>query len=242
VGTGPLCPYCRSCEENLTHYLQSPHPEAILNWEEAATIINTKLHKYNKNVDHRLINLIITSFSHWRSTPHPQVPTTLPTQYHQLFQAQNDIGWDQIVNGRFTNELQVTLDTTQEGNSSNWVTYCIRIVLQEMYKVLKLRCDQEHGKNQEDTRQRALDRLAPQIQRLFDHLHEIDQTDAHLFSKSKDDILLSPTAIVENWIFKTSLRVRNSIKRRRQKEKNTTRPIHPFFTHHILQKQKTKTQ
>jgi hypothetical protein len=218
LGTGRLCSYCRSCEETQIHYFQCPHPHATSNWDEAAKRIKTKLRKYNKNVDHRLINLITTSISQWRTTPHPDIPITLPPQYHQLFQAQSNIGWNQIITGRFAIEWQLTLDT-QGTPSSTWVTYCIRIVLQEMYEVWKLRCDQEHGKSQEDTRQRALNRLTPQVERLFEKQHDIDQTDAHIFNKSKEDVLCAPTAIIENWIFKTSLRVRDSIKRRRKKEK-----------------------
>jgi hypothetical protein len=109
--------------------------------------------------------------------------------------------------------------------------------------VWKLRCDQEHGKTMEDTRQRALHRLTPQVTHLFNQQNQIDQPDAHLFSKPLDEILRAPTAIIENWVFKTSIRVKDSIKRRRQKEKNTNLPIHPFFNRHspITHKVRTKS-
>jgi hypothetical protein len=168
------------------------------------------------------------------------MPNTLPLQYHNLFRAQNEIGWDQIIKGRFTNEWQHTLDTQLDGNIRNWVTYCIRTILQDMFEVWKLRCDQEHGTNQEDTRRRDIARLAPQVARLFEQKNDIDHSDLHLLSKSADEILTSPTAIIENWIFKTSLRVRDSIRRRRLKDKNTNQPIHPFFTQKIPQKQRVR--
>jgi hypothetical protein len=240
LGTGRLCPYCKSCEESQHHFLQCQHPKATSNWNAAATNIKNKLQKYNKNIDHRLIKLITTAVSQWRTTSKPEMPNNLPPKFHQLFLAQSTIGWNHIIYGRFANEWQLTLDSRQDGSPSNWVPYCIRIVLQEIFEVWKLRCDHEHGKNQEDTRKRALDRLTPQVERLFDYQNAIDQTDTHLFSKPKEDILLAPTPVIENWIFKTSLRIRDSIRRRRQKEKNTILPIHPFFTNHTSQKPNTK--
>jgi hypothetical protein len=240
LDTGRLCPFCRSCDESQIHFLQCTHPQATANWNDAAARTEKKLRQYNKNVDHRLIKLITTSITLWRTTSHPEIPITLPVKYHQLFHAQSRIGWDHIIKGRFANEWQHALDTQTEGNTRNWVTYCIRITLLDIFEVWKLRCDQEHGTNQEDTRQRALARLTPQVARLFEQRKDIDQSDAHLFSKSEDDILIAPTAIIENWIFKTSLRVRDSIRRRRMKEKNTIRPIHPYFTQDIPQKQKVK--
>jgi hypothetical protein len=229
LGTGRLCPFCRTCEESQHHFLQCPHPQATTHWTEMANRTRNKLRQYHKNIDHRLVDLIKNSILVWRTTESPEVPTTLPQQYHQLFQAQQKIGWNQIIKGRFANEWQLTLDTTQEGNTKNWVTYCVRIILQGVFEVWKLRCEKEHGTTKEDIRQRALNRLTPQVSHLFDQKENIDQSDAQLFNKSKEDILIAPTAIIENWVFKTSIRVKDSIKRRRQKEKNTILPIHPFF-------------
>jgi hypothetical protein len=153
LGTGRLCPYCRSCEESQHHCLQCPHPQATSHWTEAAARTRSKLRQYHKNIDHRIVNLITSSIMHWRTTEQPEIPTTLPPQYHQLFQAQQKIGWNQIIKGRFANEWQLTLAITQEGDTKNWVTYCIRIILQGVFEVWKLRCDQEHGNTTEDTRQ-----------------------------------------------------------------------------------------
>jgi hypothetical protein len=163
LGTGRRCLYCRSCEESQSHFLQCQHPQATLNWNEAAASIKKKLQKYNKSIDHRLIKLITTAVSQWRTKPNPEIPTNLPQKFHHLFQAQSTIGWNQIINGRFANEWQLTLDSSHDGRPRNWVTYCIRSVLQEMFEVWKLRREHEHGKNHEDTRKRALDRLTPQV-------------------------------------------------------------------------------
>jgi hypothetical protein len=179
----------------------------------------SKLRQYHKNIYHRLVDLVKNSIMYWRTTEQPEIPTTLPPQYHQLFQAQQKIGWNHLIKGGFANKWQLTLDTTREGDTKNWVTYCVRIIRQGVFEVWKLRCEKEHGTTKEDIRQRALNRLTPQVSQLFDQKENIDQSDAHLFNKSKEEILLAPTAIIENWVFKTSIRVKDSIKRRRQKEK-----------------------
>jgi hypothetical protein len=100
-GTGGLCPYCKSDEETHQQYLTCNHPESTQLWTQTIQQIITKIKKYNKCIDNILIKLITLGLLEWRTTIRPERPQFVNPQYHQLFHQQSEIGWNQLLNGRF---------------------------------------------------------------------------------------------------------------------------------------------
>jgi hypothetical protein len=155
----------------------------------------------------------------------------------QLFQTQGHIGWNHIIYGRFANEWTNPLF----GSTKKWLQYTIRILFQQIYEVWKARCDVNHGNSERDTRKRDLLRLTPKITKMYNLQDQIDQTDRNIFSKTSDQLLELPTNCIENWLFKAKLRIQNSIKLRKLKERNITQQIHPFFQQNNIVPKPTTT-
>jgi hypothetical protein len=104
-GTGRLCPFCVSCEEDQHHILTCTHQHLSDQWKESSTIIKSKLISYDNNTPRKLIQLIGIAVTDWRTTSTPKIPNFLDQQFHQPFQAQSLIGRDQILKGRFSKKM-----------------------------------------------------------------------------------------------------------------------------------------
>jgi hypothetical protein len=102
IGTGRLCPYCATCDEDQQHFLSCSHPHLSKQWHDSAVTVKSKLTTYDKHTHHHLIQLIGLAITSWRTTSRPPVPTLLHPQFHQLFHSQAQIGWDHIIKGRFS--------------------------------------------------------------------------------------------------------------------------------------------
>jgi hypothetical protein len=199
-GSGRLCPYCNSDEETHQHYLNCNHPNARLQWSQTIQQITTKITKYNKNIDNTQIKLITLGLMEWRTTANPERPHFVQSMYHQLFQEQSAIGWNHLINGRFS-ELWTQLQS-QINNKvpTTWTRYIIKTIWHHIHQIWKHRCSTNHGITLDDKRQQALMRLKPKINALYNKQTKIDTNDNHIFEKTQEEILLLPINVIERWL------------------------------------------
>jgi hypothetical protein len=228
-GTGKLCPFCQQDDETHRHYLICNHPEANNNWVEIAQQLQSKLHKYNKNLDNMLIRLLTMAVTDWRDTPRPPRPAFLPMQYHELFHQQSIIGWNHIMAGHLTTLWSTIQEQIYPTIPPTWTCYFIRTLWQLIYDNWKLRCDKNHGTTSHERQRRALLKLTPKIQSLYDKQHLIDPSDQYLFATPIRDLLELPTHTIENWLYKAEIRVKDSIKRQKNLTQQNMQPIRNFF-------------
>jgi hypothetical protein len=228
-GTGRLCPYCQQDDETHVHFLTCPHPEANQQWSGISDTIQSKLQKYNKNIDNTLIRLIRMAITHWRDTPRPPRPDFLPIQYHELFYQQSIIGWNHIIAGHFTTIWSTLQEQIHPATPSTWVCYCIRTMWHLIYETWKQRCDEHHGITIQERRHRALLQITPKVHSLYAKQQLIDPSDSHIFATPINELLELPTYTIENWLFKAEIRVKESIKRQQLLTQQNIRPIHNFF-------------
>jgi hypothetical protein len=153
----------------------------------------------------------------------------LSPQYHQLFHEQSLIGWDQIIQGRFASQWTILQHYINPKVPKTWISYTIRTIWYYVYDIWKLRCNTNQGTTPQDKRQRALLRLTPKLITLYSKKNEIDPVDHHIFEKTQEEMLLLPTHIIEKWIYKAHIRISDSIKRQKQKTRQTIQPIQNFF-------------
>jgi hypothetical protein len=110
-----------------------------------------------------------------------------------------------------------------------WISYTIQTIWYYVYNVWKFRCNVNHGTNSQDKRQRAILRLTPKLTPFYNKINEIDPADNNIFEKTQNEMLLLPTYIIENWIYKAPIRITDSIKRQKQKTRQTNPPIRNFL-------------
>jgi hypothetical protein len=227
--TGKLCPHCLSEDESHQHFLQCPHPAPVNQWTNATQQVIHRLRKYNKNIDNTLIQLITLSILEWRTTKSPARPQFLQPQYHQLFHAQSLIGWDQIIQGRFSTQWQRLQQQINPKIPVTWISFTIRTIWYYVYDIWKFRCNTNHGSTPQNRRQRALLRLTPKLITLYNHQNDIDPIDKNIFEKTQEEMLQLPTHILEKWIYKAHIRITDSIKRQKQKTRQNHHPILTYF-------------
>jgi hypothetical protein len=102
TGTGKLCPFCSTCDEDDRHFMSCPHPTPTHLWAQAARNINKALVRYDKHVDRQILRLLSEAVTNWRTTSQPTAPTWLHPKFYTLFEKQSKIGWDHLILGRFS--------------------------------------------------------------------------------------------------------------------------------------------
>jgi hypothetical protein len=242
TGTGRLCPFCSTCEEDQNQFLQCNHPTLTAQWTKAGRNIKTKITAYDKEIHHHLILLLSLAVTEWRTTPVPSTPPFLAPQFHQLFRSQSKIGWNHILEGRFSKQWRHHMRPYRE-RALQWVTFTIKTIWYQVYSVWKIRCQIQHGTTVDEKTKRALLYLTPKVHEQY----MFETTVEYMFETTVEDILLQPIGTIKTWVHKVTLRIKNihaqaKAKRRREKAKITR--VHPFFekTHSRTDQKKTKSK
>jgi hypothetical protein len=232
IGTSRLCPFCNLCDEDHQHFIECPHPTPVTLWQEAATSIKHKLRMYYKQVNNQLLMLISLAITDWRNCQTPHQPTFLSPKFHDLFQQQSRVGWQRIINGRFsTTWYQHLQETTQD--SILWITYAIKTIWSSVYHIWKTRCHTHHGMSHDDYTKRQLLSLTPKVQDFYDQQPDLPNDEQYLFNIDIENLLSKPVSTIKSWVHKATLRIKclqNRLKAKKKQERTKARQIHPFFT------------
>jgi hypothetical protein len=232
VGSARLCPYCNSCDETQQHFLNCTNERLQESWKRASDTVIRKLKVYDSNINHQLLRLIGLAITTWRTTKSPKRPTFLGKQFYSLFDKQAQVGWDQILMGRFSKSWTTVPTTSLD---CRWLSYTIRTIWNQLYEVWTARCKTAHGEDTHSKRKRALLRLTPQVEQLYKEKEHISSDYKYIFKNKIEDTLNLPTPAIENWLFKARLRIQ-SCKKRTAKHKKSNGPLHPFFTSNLSKK------
>jgi hypothetical protein len=231
TGTGRLCPFCSTSDEDQQHFLSCTHQHVTNQWKEASVTIKSKLIAYDKNINRQLIQLIGHAVVHWRTTPNPTMPSFLHPTFHQLFQAQSNIGWNHIVNGRFSKKWRHHIQQDRE-LASNWITYTIKSIWFQLYTIWKTRCQKHHGTSQDEKMKRPLLLLTPKVHELYHQEANLTPSAKYMFETPVDELLNRPIPTIKAWVHKVTLRIkttRDKAKLKRFQDKFKITKIHPFF-------------
>jgi hypothetical protein len=88
-GTSQLCPYCQDSPEPIPHFLTSTLPQATQARLTMTTTVGNKLKQSRTSPVFQ--SLILSALGPWCTTIAPPSPTTLPPEYHTLFDRQSTI-------------------------------------------------------------------------------------------------------------------------------------------------------
>jgi hypothetical protein len=230
TGTARLCPYCSHVDETHYHYLSCPHLASKQIWHYNSQLIQDTIQRYSKHINQTLVKLIILALTEWRTTRNPTRPTFVTPQFYDLFDQQSTIGWDQIINGRFSamwNTTQLSLSTKVP---ATWISYISRTIWYHIYEIWKYRCTTNVGNTPQDKRQREVIQLTPKLRSLYKQIEKVSPSDIEvIFNYTLDELLLLPTHTIEQWIYKAEIRIKSSTRRHQQQQKSTNQPIKKFF-------------
>jgi hypothetical protein len=233
-GTARLCPYCTSCDETQQHWLQCQHIELNTLWKVASDNAIRKIGTYIRKIDVKLLCLLTLAITKWRTTKSPPRPDFLTPNLYALFDTQSQIGWDQIILGRFSKKW---IFSTEQDNVTN-TAYIIRTIWYQAHEVWLNRCSRSHGIDSYSKSKMALLRLTPQVEQIYKEQPNLMSTDQYIFKQTIEETLNLPTTHLNNWIFKAKKKISKSKEQKKRTKKNHL-PPHPFF---IINSKKTAAQ
>ena len=140
---------------------------------------------------------------------------------NKLIESQSKIGWDQLLQGRFSNEWDKTA-------GSEWTKSIISIIFQYMIQSWDQRNHDRHRTTKVmDTRRYTVKR---EIERLYRLQSLIQPRDQELYAIPLQDQLQKPTHILEEWCNLYRETIRKSIIHATNRAVQNTAPIDTYFT------------
>jgi hypothetical protein len=158
-----LCPTCEAQEETYAdHLLQCCHPIHV-GWKSA---FRTNLLKYTQETHCHVImqDILITGIHHWiHQLPFPT--HHFPHHWHELITSQSNIGWKQLLLGRFSTKwtafhrqhLQQNHLTLSDFNHGPiWLSKIVTIIWTHCHQLWESRNKDKHGHDSDRYRDRWL--------------------------------------------------------------------------------------
>ena len=107
-------------------------------------------------------------------------PYRYPEEYHMLVQAQNSIGWDNFLKGRFSKlwshhqqqHIQRTSEVTNRNNGTTWATNLATTLLAQWHKLWTLRNEEKHGKDWEQQTKAKHEQIRREVTQLYENAAE----------------------------------------------------------------------
>lgn len=171
------CPSCHHVEETQSHFLCCTHRIA---WRSS---FQTALRKHSEktDTDPLLQEMMLEGIFRWlRHRPYPSLRSAFSASYNELFQRQADIGWEQLLYGRWSvqwRELQYqylqqnNIAITKYNHGTPWLNGHIKLIWNQLYAAWELRNKDLHGKDEHMQRQRKQAQVQKQIRVLY-HLKQ----------------------------------------------------------------------
>jgi hypothetical protein len=219
---------CNNNPETISHFLTCSNCHATARWEKSASTIKDRGHKLT--IDPMLTRLLAHAIIHWRDTPHPHLPAFLPAAYINLFNRQCQIGWHQIILGRFT-KLWATCQNLYSHTTKGLqqISTLAATILQQVYSIWKIRCNIQHCKTQLDRDNKLQHQLQPKVHAIYSASSRLTALDQTQFTASVESVLALPIHQLEHWIRRNTKFIQAGIKRAIHQDRINTPSIRQFF-------------
>lgn len=220
----PHCPHCQTDEETNEHFLNCPRDTTL--WQEAITAI---FEKHSTTESQELCSLLcnaVTTPS--KNTNKP--PDDLSLNLYPLYHAQTQIGWNQVLQGRWTHDIVSHYDSlTNSDQGLRWA----RSLLQELWDAAhdkwKRRCNAAHNTDENNT-DTASQEVNNQIDKIYEVQDRIDAVDRKILHRTAEDIKKMPLKKKRAWLRRTQPHITDSLQRAARRQQTNTRPITHYFT------------
>jgi hypothetical protein len=219
------CPFgCDEDETNL-HFLHCPK-DAILWTETISTLISSR--STQVPVLGKLLQTAITSQNITRDLHEP--PDDAPITTYTLFQLQANIGWDQIIYGRWSKQWIQTYDiTTKSDRGLQWASALLLDIWKALIHKWKRRCTTAHLDSPTNV-ETATTAINSQIDTMYETIDKLDSVDKKLLSRPIEDVKKLPLKQKKAWVRRTQPHLQTGLHRARIRQTLCTRPITHYFT------------
>jgi hypothetical protein len=129
--------------------------------------------------------------------------------FQYLVTAQNKIGWQHILKGRFSHhwllfqQLPIYLDhdiDATKNTGERWLKRILNCLWTSLWQVWLLRNDDLHGRDRQQCEQKRIQKLPPQVTALYDKADLLLANDKDLFAIPIETRLTFPSGKLKTWI------------------------------------------
>lgn len=200
------CPSCGCDEETCKHLTQCP-AEPRNQWRLQFI---TKLRQLLDKLDtHPQLQQLLVEAMYHVIRGIPEHPAPFPFQdfgLHEVFIAQDDIGWDQLLLGRFSTHWAKVQDdhlgprATKTKNGTTWATSVIAFIFQEWYQLWLLRNGDKHGTDRTTKAAASKAQVEREVQQLYAIKPTVPNTLHYLFRTPLARMLRQSTQALRAWV------------------------------------------
>jgi hypothetical protein len=220
-----ICPVCNIHQETQTHFMTCDNTR-----DKWVTILN----EHGLNTPGELDeNTHLNRILHWAiinySDVHYTYPTSnVPQQYHHLINTQQELGWNQIILGRWSREWSVLFNPHDYKQGQKLAIRKLTLVWKAMLQLWHYRCDKQHEDSNKQNNQIRL-QLTPKVNAIYTQKIHLDHVDRRVLESTITSTLQLPLIKFQDWIRRTEAFVKQGLARTRRRTKAQNHAITSFF-------------
>jgi hypothetical protein len=232
------CPTCKHPSEDTTHFLGCSHESRSKEWEQCVRNLNCMLQQSETSKD--LSQLLFEAIQAGRNGTQVDY-SQLSTEIRRVAQAQESIGWQQVLFGRFSQQWGLVYEELWkrkhgDGGSAPlaaevWIAQVIKIIWKTILSTWKLRNEDKFGSTDEiSTRQRLKrERLQAQVRSLYNQRDQIPAHATTIFQVSKAEMLQRPNNELEEWLTYATIFIKKQRRVLKKQEAQGLQDIRGFY-------------
>ena len=232
------CPACEHPEETRDHILRCPHITRK-KWRERWWSELDRFHA-KANTSPILRHIFKEAITQWFDDCSPDIvsPIFFPEETRRLIYQQNQIGWRQIFNGRFSTEWTRLQDeyyyrhrnhTKYRRTGIQWQKNLITVIWTQWQHVWKMRNDDVHGNTLRAKQAIERSAITRELTTIYDNRHHMERPVQQLLHTDVITHLQRPTWVTRNWITMNTPLIRDSLRRVREQSRQGVRTIQSYF-------------
>ena len=237
------CPGCLVHPENRDHIIRC-QVERRNQWR--AKFIQTLAEFHNKEDTYPLIRQVLNdSIQSWMNATDEVEYRVKTTIYHNdvrlAIRQQNEIGWRQVINGRFSIEWSRIQDDyyarsrTQKRNNDRrsghrWQIKLIHLIWTEWGKLWKIRNEELHGRDSATRAATEIREITNALRTVYERKHQYEPRVQELLMDEEHQHLSKPHWLTKNWLTVNAPIFRESARRAKAKAISGVRSIRSYFS------------
>ncbi|KAI2502333.1 hypothetical protein MHU86_12137 [Fragilaria crotonensis] len=236
------CPLC-SCDSETRDHIIRCQAAARSHWR---TALQTRLQSFHDQAQTSplLRHLLQEALQQWFQTDDDIVvsPIFYPVELREIIRQQNDIGWRQIFNGRFSKEWSIAQDayyrrvlpkpggTLARRSGARWQRQLILAVWDWWFELWKSRNEDVHGADQRTQAEAQRREVTRRLGEIYDQRSQLEPQVQQLLLPTLQDHIQRPTWVNHNWLAVNANIFRESMRRARSRAIQGVRSIRTYFT------------
>jgi hypothetical protein len=224
-----ICQACKTEEESNDHLFSCIHPE-YKKWRDSLAIGLVNLCK-SLNTDPVLIEIMLGGLEA-EFTANTMSNTYQSQKYIELVQDQSDIGWHNVMKGRFSykwDECQQSyLVSIKDKNkkTGKWSATVISFLFSKWFELWKIRNSHHHGVTTREKNERSEEKTTKEMEYLYANKEKVQFQNRDLFRESIEIHKEEPAPRKALWVklFKELI-----TKSKNHLQKTTTEDIRKYF-------------